>query len=436
MPVLDAGGQLLRRLSSTRLGGALAEHEPIVYEESGSRATSGQDLLERLEGLLPALGITRVANISMAAGDEFPVFQSTRPNLHARPPTGHNTCSQGKGSTELQAKLSCLMESVEVLCAEPREAELIRGSYRELEGVWPIADPRLFLGMFEAPRVDPAEPLVWEQAYHVQSMQLVLIPAQLVYFPLQTSDYSTRRCFASTSNGLASGATYLEAVVHGLYEVIERHYIALAQLGLGSRHALNPAGLTTFDLDRFNDEHEGHQEISLFVDLQPSLGRNLPFVECRLGGGLSVRGHGCSSRLDLSVERAISECFQGHATICSGAGESHSAQSRPQLSDRWTRSIPTGAPASIDDLAPSIIDRSFSTLAEEFDFIVGWLSSAGFQTVYVANLTRAGIEIPVVRVVVPGLLLPIGYRFSGGYPEPLARDCLKAAFPNIEGALS
>ena len=48
-------------------------------------------------------------------------------------------------------------------------------------------------------------------------------------------------------------------------------------------------------------------------------------------------------------------------------------------------------------------ERTFHDLQDEYQFLLRWLHRAGFPLVVLANLAREGIDIPVVRAVVPGL---------------------------------
>ena len=81
---------------------------------------------------------------------------------------------------------------------------------------------------------------MWGEAFSVHDDDSVLLPAPLIYFPWLASEYQTRSLYMSQSNGLASGASFLEAVIHGLYEVIERHYIGLEEIKKMNVYWLTP----------------------------------------------------------------------------------------------------------------------------------------------------------------------------------------------------
>ncbi|HVQ07607.1 MAG TPA: TOMM precursor leader peptide-binding protein [Allosphingosinicella sp.] len=106
----------------------------------------------------------------------------------------------------------------------------VRGRYSELEKV--AVDPRNFIlhhpDQFDEPgfRFQPYSPdnvYHWVWAYSFRLAAPVLIPEQLAYYALPAEDpLSSSRFVYETSNGCALGGTMAEAVLHGLFEVIER----------------------------------------------------------------------------------------------------------------------------------------------------------------------------------------------------------------------
>jgi ribosomal protein S12 methylthiotransferase accessory factor len=93
-------------------------------------------------------------------------------------------------------------------------------------------DPRLFIlhhpdqhdePGFRFERYSPDTPYNWVWAYSFRRDSPVLIPEQLAYYALgPESAASSPRFVYETSNGCALGGTIGEAVLHGLFEVIER----------------------------------------------------------------------------------------------------------------------------------------------------------------------------------------------------------------------
>jgi hypothetical protein len=48
-------------------------------------------------------------------------------------------------------------------------------------------------------------------------------------------------------------------------------------------------------------------------------------------------------------------------------------------------------------------------------FLLRWLHAAGHPVTYVANMTRRGIEFPVVKAIVPGLMIERACRIAQAY---------------------
>lgn len=397
--------ELLSQKTIAELQTSLAAREPVVYGRNGNRATDGRALLRRLEALMPVLGVTRVADISRLVPNRFPVFQSTRPRLHLHHSLGQNTGAQGKGADRRQAKLSCLMESVESYCAEPRNPRLVRGSYETLRRQHAVMPPQSFSRCQKARAPADTEPLMWTPSLHVRSGTEVLVPAETVYFPFLAASFGTRAVFPCSTNGLASGATYLEATLHALYEIIERMYIALSERRALAVEALFETGYRAFDFQAFK-EQEPDIEAQLYAFEIPGL-RNLPMISCVLvGDDLTAYGWGCCAEVDTAISRALSEALQSYTLAVSGSREDLDDRGRA-TSRRSVRAFvqPSRRTLTLDELRRRTVNRTFADLQDEYRFVLRWLAALGLDDVCVTNLARHGIDIPVVKVVVAGVPL-------------------------------
>jgi YcaO-like protein with predicted kinase domain len=403
----------LQTVASLRQG--LQASEPVRYRDGGNRSTDGTELLERLEQLMPSLGVTRLAEISQLAPGSFPVFQSCRPNLYTHVACGQNTGAQGKGRSRLQAQLSCMMEEVESYCCEPKNVQLIRGGYRFLSGHYVTAYPRKLTHNYQLTKATTRAPLMWIRGYSMEQDCELLLPAETVLLPFCPQDYDTDSFFPCSSNGLAAGATFLEAVVHGLYEVIERSYLAMAEAGeaLVDRIPLATAGSSEHEALLGGGQSSGKLELeSVRFD---GLAHNLPMIIGHLRhGGTTYGGYGCSANLAQACDRAISEALQALAVDISGSREDLDTKRGPAGRGPARRDGPLLEP----DQARSLWeDRQFSDLRNELDYLIGMVHELGHQNIFVANLTRVGIDIPVVKVVVPALPCPMAQREE--WTEPL-----------------
>ena len=368
--------------------------------------------LKRIEALAPQFGVTRVSDISWFSPIGMPVAQSCRPWIYSHTSFGQNTGAQGKGLDPIQARISCIMESLEAFSAEPRNARLIRGSTRFLQDMHSIADPNSFRWTRrKLMRVPPHEPLMWTDAVCLRTGQQVLIPAELVYVPFFPIDYKTRQIFPCDSNGLASGATYLEAVLAALYELIERH---LRHLWIYHQECRVEAIVEDPQWQRNYRALLGRMGAETRIQaymLRTRRSNSVPVALALLIDGNTLYS-GTASHINplTAVSKAVTEAIQVLATRSTGAREdmiqdfNAAAHREDRLFLRALEALPTRQTLDLKRNGSRFVRSRGITLREEFQAVRSWLHSAGYSQIYAVNLTRAGIDVPVVKVLVPGLL--------------------------------
>ncbi|MDD1766973.1 MAG: YcaO-like family protein, partial [Methanomassiliicoccales archaeon] len=189
---------------------------PKKYTKDGHRIMDPASTLKRVEPLCKEAGITRVADITGLDRVGIPVFSSIRPVAE----TGAVTVYNGKGATKEQAKVSAIMEGLERYCAEVRDRRMIRDSVDNVLGSLNAVDPRNLILPKRIEMHVMHQPVAWVEGVDLNEMEKVIVPASAVFHP-----YSSTRdlpLFRTNTNGLASGNSMEEAVLHGLCEVIER----------------------------------------------------------------------------------------------------------------------------------------------------------------------------------------------------------------------
>src|SRR5262245_34190876 len=168
--------------------------------------------------LMKGIGITRIANVTGLDCVGIPVCLAVRPNSRSL------SVAQGKGLTVDAAKASALMESIETWHAESLRVPLRRESAsvprREGSVLEPQKLPLKRPGVF-----DESEPILWLEGWDFVVGRPTYVPEELVN--LNSLVWDDARRFAPSSNGLAAGNHLLEALVHGLCEVIERDALCL-----------------------------------------------------------------------------------------------------------------------------------------------------------------------------------------------------------------
>jgi YcaO-like protein with predicted kinase domain len=377
------------------------------YMRGTHRVNSPAETVGKYSPLMPRLGITRLANVTGLDCIGLPVYVAIRPNSRAL------ATAQGKGLDADSAKASALMESIEGWHGEHIDAPLRYVSYPDLRRRAAVADVTQVSRRAGAVlRLDGA--LLWIEGWDLLTAAPMWVPYEAV-----TTDFvpgsAVASPFLASTNGLASGNHLLEAIAHGLCEVIERDAVALWSLAKGEQKKERQLDLATVDDPSCTKTLELLAQAGVFVaawDITSDSG--IPAYSCTiLEGGEQPRwramgafsGHGCHPAPGVALMRALSEAVQSRLTVISGSRDdvfprdyaSHSNE------DDHRRML---AAYSIPAPRRSFKERS-SLAAETFEEDVSTLLAAlrrmGVTSAVVVDLSKPDIDVPVVKVVVPGL---------------------------------
>lgn len=386
----------------------------VPYRPGTRRTAAPEATLERVRPWLPAMGITRIANITGLDRVGIPTVTVIRPNSRSV------AVAQGKGLDLASARVSGVMEAIEVFHAETVLRPTLWASARDLQpdrrAVDVAALPRLSAG----PLPDHV-PILWVEGTGLEDGAPCWLPLETV-----STDYSVPSppgsgWFLATTNGLASGNTREEAILHGLCEVIERDAVALWRLGGAGRRAASridpgsiadPAALEL--LDRFA---RAGVRVGLW-DATSDVGVAC-FVALVSGGEGEADpeiGAGCHPSRDAALVRALTEAAQARVGFISGSRDDlfarlfapEARRARAGEARTWLAAEPAIRLADLPDFAGASPD-------EDLRHVRSLLAQAGFGAGVVVDLARPPFDIPVVRVVVPGLEGPSG---EGPSPAP------------------
>lgn len=187
------------------------------------RIRSSEETLRIARRLMPALGISRLTDITRLDRLGVPVFACIRPRgrvlrVHA-----------GKGVRVGHARVGALMEAVEYAVAEsaatagPDTVLPLRELAAQLPAGLELA---AFVPLMGA-RLDPGRPMSAVRTEDLLGKARVLLPAELVLMPF--IDPAGPSLFGWSTDGLAAGNTLDEATLHALLEVLERDAMAMNQ---------------------------------------------------------------------------------------------------------------------------------------------------------------------------------------------------------------
>ncbi|MDA9272247.1 YcaO-like family protein [bacterium] len=378
--------------------------EEIMLDLGGTyRAVSPQETLAKIEPMLwDKFGITRVANITGLDNLDIPTY------IAIRPLSKFFSTAQGKGMTHELAKISAMMESIEGWHAERIEEPHLFGSSLQFEKKYPLVD--LALVANQVLKV-PSEQLYrseipWMRGLELNSGREIFFPADLIHLDLISAhNLKTRPClFAPTSNGLASGNTFEEAVCHAVCEVIERHCHYKSDFK-PYRH-IDLATITSYHLRQLL-EHLTAKSLRLqLIDMTDEI--NVPVFLATLTDLSGVHalgvffGSGAHISSEVALSRAITEAIQSRLTIIGGSREDIYPSVYRDLSrdSKYIQQTP-GRKA----LYPFIETSVPADFSQCLDLLLMRLKQVGFEQVIVFDHTIKELGIPVVNVLIPGLQL-------------------------------
>lgn len=376
--------------------------------------------------------MTRVADITGLDRLGIPIYSAIVP----RSEDGISVYN-GKGLTALDSRTSAMMEAIERQTALTAEVSLIEESYSTLRRrSTNVINPRSFnhklCGDF-----DDERPYLWIEGYDLLAEEAVLVPAGLAgYGPRYMGELSPYE--VNSSNGLASGNCFEEALCHALCELLERDAWTFADIRsqwiprvrCEALFGRDIAALDFDDLDacrRIDLTGAGDPLPSLLekftrAGLDPVI-RDITSnfgIACVMacvsddfvpGFPQAHAGMGAHPNALIAVIRALTELAQSRAVDIQGVREDiapagvtvHPAERHTQRvgkieAQRWTLQQ-AGRLRPFHDL-PSVENDD---IADDIRLILSRLVEHDIERVVVVDLSEAGSPFAVVRALVPGL---------------------------------
>jgi ribosomal protein S12 methylthiotransferase accessory factor YcaO len=391
-----------------------------------------------------ASGVTRLADITGLDRIGIPVYSSVVPASE-----DGISVYNGKGVQAVESKTGALMEAIERQTALNASLPMFEASVRDLRaGGKAFTDPLSFNEEMRGTYSENA-PLLWMHAYDMNTGEPVLVPAGMAcYGPRALGKKSPFR--SNSSNGLASGNCFEEAVCHALCELIERDSATFAELRChwgprvrqealfgaeaGARGVDDPDGCPRVDLSGAGDPIPELLAKFKRAGLDPVV-RDMTYDlgVCSIiaavaddsvpGLPLAHGGQGAHPNAGIAVVRALLELAQSRAVDIQGVREDilpADAVVAPRARDtqrvaridrrRWVLRQ-SGAVRQFRDLS-SIENED---IADDVRLLLSRLARGGMQQVLVVPFA-APAGLAVVRVMVPGLEFwslnrgPVGQR--------------------------
>jgi YcaO-like protein with predicted kinase domain len=377
------------------------------YRNGTNRCCTPLETQKRLAPLLSAMGITRIANVTGLDHVGIPIVLVYRPNSRSL------SAAQGKGLELDDVKASGLMEAVESFHAEHIDRPLRFESYAELRRQASVVD---LDGLPKAAgaRMNPHRRLAWIEGYDLLKDKPSWVPFELVHTDFRIPPPEGSGFFLQTSNGLAAGNHFLEALIHAISEVIESDAVTLGGFLSRKQRGMRRISLETVDDPDCQKTLQTYKKAGIAVaawNLTSDIGvacfecEIVPEVDERSRQLYATSGAGSHPSRNIALLRALLEAEQGRLTVIAGSRDDFSRkdyavhQSRCVLD--WFRSEICSARGEVDFReVPSFEGR---TLNEDLDWLLERLRGAGIQEAVAVDLSKPELGIPVVRVIVPCL---------------------------------
>jgi ribosomal protein S12 methylthiotransferase accessory factor len=351
--------------------------------------------------------VTRVSDLTPLDPLGLPTVVAVTPL--ARDLTTH----AGKGLDLQAARVSALMEAIERASAEDIDAgRTRRASYaalsRSRKRLRPL-DPRRFdLPPDSAYRED--REFAWVVARELVSGTDALLPLDLALNPPREGVLRH-----ADTNGLASGNSALEAVLHALCEVVERD--TLSQLEFRVRFGatlrappveqVSETDLPAFALPWLERVRENGLDVLIHhlpSDIAIPTFRAVlldPAFPAPAGPRAAYfPGFGTHPDARVALSRALTEAVQSRLGFVQASRDSFNtlAVSAELLARRRADLFP---PARVAFAAIQTFESR--DILDDFHALRDALARAGFREIYAVELTNSKLGVPVVRVRVPGL---------------------------------
>jgi ribosomal protein S12 methylthiotransferase accessory factor len=352
------------------------------------------------EQLLDNFAISRVAYLSGLDTIGLPVYSCSR--------VLSNTIAihSGKGLTKSASRAGAILEAIEFEVGEPPRGEWKAGTGMQI----PLEDRLPLEDCFptRSSIVNDFTLLAWEEMVNVQNGAPKLVPSDLIWMVPRIKE-QPMLYLQMGSNGLASGGTTEDAILSGLYEILERDAWTLNQFLLDNCGvlptrtpliALPPRLETVVRLieavniklhlcDITND-----YQVPVFSAILLDLSGNVAGT---------FGGFGCHINAEVAAIRAITEAVQARSCYISGARDDLFRRQFLLMKrmdqfklDEMFGQLELGSPLS------DYREMSFPDVRTELRYLLKMIRARGVSEVYVKEMgSYVDGAVHVVRVMSP-----------------------------------
>ena len=386
------------------------EDIPIKFIRGTYRVKDPVDTYDSNEEKLRTAGITRITEITHLDRVKIPVFSSIRPTAQS----GGVSVYAGKGATVEQARASAMMEGFERYSAEKQDIDQEKisiSTYNEIKNQSVLNPNDLLLPKsFENQNIE-MQKLEWIEAEEIISESPILVPANAVfhpYIPNREIKPCAMAMFKGNTNGLASGNVIEEAVLHGIFEVVERDAWSIFELTKRNKKQID---LDTIENETVSELVEKFTEQGIKIKLMDiTADLKIPTIVASADdtvlkdAALLTLGVGTHLNPEIAAIRALSEVAQSRATQIHGTREDtvRADFMRKAGYENMKRTNKDYFVEEDEKINLSDIENKITgSIKKDIEVSIEEVQKAGLDKVIYYDLTREEIGVNVARVIIP-----------------------------------
>ena len=395
--------------------------EKLTYFKGTHRVIAPKKTVEINEDKLKTVGITRVADITDLDRIGMPVFTAIRPTAE----DGAISIYGGKGISKDHAKASAMMEGFERYSAEKQESDdTIFATPNEIGEKGEYIEPKSLNLPQKFEKADLGDTkFEWNLAHDIITGNDYYVLSNAVFHPYN-HDSDVESLFKSNTNGLASGNVLEEAILHGIFEVIERDAWSIFELTHKNYSQINIDSIESELIKEIIDKFESQGIKIKLMDFTADI--NIPTIAASADdtvtrdAGLLTLGIGTHLDPEVAILRALTEVAQSRATQINGAREDtvRADFAREAGYERMKRINKYYFRQEEEQINLSDIEnKSTTSIDEDIDIVKEELIANDIKHVLYTDLTRPEVDVSVVRVIIPEMEVyaidpsRAGYRF-------------------------
>lgn len=395
--------------------------DELTYFKGTHRVIAPEKTIEINEDKLKSIGVTRIADITDLDRIGLPVYTAIRPTAE----DGAISIYGGKGITKDHAKASAMMEAFERYSAERQDSdEVIISSLDNIEGYGDYVDPKSLNLPKEFEKKDINDlNLEWSLSHDLITDKDYYIPSNAIFHPYN-HDSQVESLFKSNTNGLASGNILEEAILHGIFEVIERDAWSIfelthknySQIDIGSIES----ELIHETINKFTSQGINIKLMDFTADIKvPTIAASADDTVTK-DAGLLTLGIGTHLDPEVAILRALTEVAQSRATQINGAREDtvRADFAREAGYERMKRINRYYFKQEEEQISLSSIENNSTTsIKKDLEIVKEELIRNDIKHVLYYDLTKVETDVNVVRVIIPEMEVyaidpsRAGYRF-------------------------